>query len=69
MFGAKQKSDLANPSSVDPPTVKVIDLATDGLRFINSYRARHGQRALDPDVSGWSDADIMIEARRLGWMP
>lgn len=37
------------------------------LAHINTERARAAQRELDPTVSGWTDDDVLAEARRLGW--
>lgn len=56
----------------DSTAVVVPSLARDpraepALEFINSYRARHAQRPLDPVLSGWTDLDLLIEAKRLGW--
>lgn len=47
----------------------VLDSASEALAFINRYRARHVQRPLDPVAAGWTDDDLRIEARRLGWRP
>lgn len=35
------------------------------LAFINAYRARIGQRPLDPRASGWTDEDVALEAEAL----
>jgi hypothetical protein len=36
------------------------------LAKINRYRARIGERPLDPARAGWSDEDVILEARRIG---
>ena len=38
------------------------------LEHINRRRARFGERPLDPDAAGWSDDDVLAEARRVGWL-
>lgn len=50
-----------------PTKMPSSHLAPAALRFINSSRSRTAQRELDPAASGWTDDDIVIEARRLGW--
>ncbi len=44
--------------------------AAEALRHINQARARKGlQGPLDPAASGWLDAEVIAEAKRLGWKP
>lgn len=52
-----------NLPKMDPHTVE------SALRHINRSRAPIGEPALDPVASGWRDDDIVLEARRLGWVP
>jgi hypothetical protein len=39
--------------------------ADEALAEINRYRARMGEPELDPEGAGWSDEDVIAEARRL----
>jgi hypothetical protein len=45
-----------------PPENKSVKKA---LAKINRNRARIGERPLDPKASGWTDKDVLLEARRL----
>lgn len=43
-------------------------LSERALKFINKKRAGF-QRPLDPKASKWTDDDVVLEAKRLGWQP
>lgn len=49
-----------------PPGPSARDVAA-ALKHINRRRAQLGERPLDPERAGWTDDDVITDARRLGW--
>lgn len=67
---------LPSAEVAQPPSPTLVAAA---LAHVNLHRERHGFRPLNfgpvtwlshsPPAEGWSDEDIIAEAKRLGWRP
>jgi hypothetical protein len=51
--------------SIVPREVEVAAGISDELSIINEHRRKIGMTPLDPDASGWTDEDVMLEAQRI----